>query len=141
MDVAHIMLGRPWHFDRRVLHDGHANSYLFVFKDKHLTLLPMSPSEALSNELERTRLQELKPTKGKKALLLRPRAPLSSDSCHEIIAGSLGYFGATRSNDKGSSTIVVSSLALTVVATRGRVVPKRGRMMCPSSARISSKLA
>ena len=27
MDVYHLLLGRPWQFDRHVVHDGHANTY------------------------------------------------------------------------------------------------------------------
>ena len=32
MDVCHILLGRPWQFDRVVVHDGKKNTYKF-FKD------------------------------------------------------------------------------------------------------------
>ncbi|XP_057857681.2 uncharacterized protein LOC131066838 [Cryptomeria japonica] len=28
MDVCHILLGRPWKFDRRSQHDGHKNTYV-----------------------------------------------------------------------------------------------------------------
>ena len=27
MDVCHLLLGRPWQFDRNAVHDGHANTY------------------------------------------------------------------------------------------------------------------
>ena len=27
MDICNILLGRPWQFDRHVVHDGHANTY------------------------------------------------------------------------------------------------------------------
>ena len=27
MDVCHILLGRPWEFDRKVIHDGRKNTY------------------------------------------------------------------------------------------------------------------
>ena len=27
MDAGHILLGRPWQFDRRVVHDGYSNKY------------------------------------------------------------------------------------------------------------------
>lgn len=37
MDVCHILLGRPWKYDRKVIHDGETNCYKF-FKDgiKHM---------------------------------------------------------------------------------------------------------
>jgi len=37
MDACHILLGRPWLFDRKVKHDGYLNTYTF-------TLAPLSPS-------------------------------------------------------------------------------------------------
>ena len=27
MDICHMLLGRPWQFDRHVVHNGHANTY------------------------------------------------------------------------------------------------------------------
>ena len=41
MDVCHVLLGRPWQFDRKVIHDGRRNTYT-IEKDgiKH-TLLPV----------------------------------------------------------------------------------------------------
>jgi len=41
MDVCHVLLGRPWQFDRKVIHDGRMNTYT-IEKDgvKH-TLLPV----------------------------------------------------------------------------------------------------
>ena len=44
MDVCHVLLGRPWKYDRNVIHDGRKNTYtlekngckhmLFPIKDK-----------------------------------------------------------------------------------------------------------
>ncbi|KAM1244297.1 hypothetical protein ACFX1S_035999 [Malus domestica] len=30
MDACHLLLGRPWQFDRKVFHDGYKNTYTFV---------------------------------------------------------------------------------------------------------------
>lgn len=43
MDACHLLLGRPWQFDRDVMHNGRANSYSFVFKGMKFTLLPSVP--------------------------------------------------------------------------------------------------
>ena len=40
MDVCHLLLGRPWQFDRAVQHDGRANSYNFMFEGTKITLVP-----------------------------------------------------------------------------------------------------
>lgn len=32
MDACHLLLGRPWQFDRKAIHDGENNSYAFKIK-------------------------------------------------------------------------------------------------------------
>nr|GEV06494.1 hypothetical protein [Tanacetum cinerariifolium] len=44
MDACHVLLGRPWLFDRRVMHDGYQNTYSFYHNDRRIVLTPMSPS-------------------------------------------------------------------------------------------------
>eukprot|EP00253_Pinus_taeda_P007187 PITA_07187 len=41
MDVCHLMLGRPWQFDRSVVHDGKTNCYKFVKDGIKHTLVPI----------------------------------------------------------------------------------------------------
>ena len=41
MDVCHLLLGRPWQFDRHVVHDGHANTYTLKKDGVHHKLKPM----------------------------------------------------------------------------------------------------
>jgi len=45
MEVTHILLGRPWQFDKQTLHDGHTNQYVFFINGKKTTLQPLSPQE------------------------------------------------------------------------------------------------
>jgi len=45
MDACHILLGRPWLFDRKVMHDGCLNTYTFSKDGKKITLAPLSPSQ------------------------------------------------------------------------------------------------
>jgi hypothetical protein len=68
MDVCHLLLGRPWKYDRNVVHDGRKNTYtlekngrmhmLFLIKDKEVktkvsnTVLLMSGKELL-NEVKK----------------------------------------------------------------------------------------
>ena len=47
MDACHLLLGRPWQFDRKVTHDGRANSYSFVFDGVKIVLVPGKPSEKI----------------------------------------------------------------------------------------------
>jgi hypothetical protein len=41
MDVCHVLLGRPWQFDRNVVHDGRMNTYTLEKDGKSHTLLPI----------------------------------------------------------------------------------------------------
>ena len=45
MEVAHVLLGRPWQYDRDVVHNGVTNRYSFSHKGKKVVLSPLSPSE------------------------------------------------------------------------------------------------
>jgi hypothetical protein len=41
MDVCHILLGRPWQYDRNVVHDGRMNTYTLEKDGKLHKLLPI----------------------------------------------------------------------------------------------------
>ena len=45
MKVAHIILGRPWLYDRDVHHCGKENTYSFMFKNQKVGLKPMTAAE------------------------------------------------------------------------------------------------
>ena len=53
MHAGHLLLGRPWQFDRRVLHNGYINHYTFEKDGKKITLVPLSPKEVYEGELRR----------------------------------------------------------------------------------------
>lgn len=40
MDVAHLILGRPWEYDRKLIHDGFKNTYKFTWETHQILLLP-----------------------------------------------------------------------------------------------------
>ncbi|GKF47059.1 reverse transcriptase domain-containing protein, partial [Tanacetum coccineum] len=46
MDACHILLGRPWLYDRRVKHDGYRNTYTFKKDGVNITLAPLNPKNA-----------------------------------------------------------------------------------------------
>ena len=51
MHACHILLGRPWQYDRKVTHDGFKNRYSFVMNNRTIVLTPMSPKEALKDQI------------------------------------------------------------------------------------------
>ncbi|XP_056857728.1 uncharacterized protein LOC130507034 [Raphanus sativus] len=44
MDACHLLLGRPWESDRRVIHDGFHNTYSFRFNNHKFVLKPSPPA-------------------------------------------------------------------------------------------------
>jgi len=44
-EATHILLGRPWQFDRKILHDRHTNKISFNFQGHKIILKPLSPKE------------------------------------------------------------------------------------------------
>ncbi|XP_048619971.1 uncharacterized protein LOC125590446 [Brassica napus] len=45
MQAGHILLGRPWQFDKETLHHGRTNIYSFTHHNKKHSLAPLSPQE------------------------------------------------------------------------------------------------
>ncbi|XP_021999385.1 uncharacterized protein LOC110896229 [Helianthus annuus] len=45
MDACHVLLGRPWLYDRRVKHDGFRNTYTFKKDGLYVTLAPLNPKD------------------------------------------------------------------------------------------------
>jgi len=43
MDVCHVLLKRPWLFDKRVTYDGYLNTYSFNKDDKKIPLSLLGP--------------------------------------------------------------------------------------------------
>ena len=52
MEETHILLGRPWQFDKKDFHDGHPNKFSFNFQGKKITLLPLSPREVNEDQIQ-----------------------------------------------------------------------------------------
>jgi hypothetical protein len=46
MDVYHLLLGRPWKYDRNVIHDGRMNTYTLEKNGRTHMLLPIKDKEA-----------------------------------------------------------------------------------------------
>ena len=44
MEASHLLLGRPWQYDRDVVHNSVTNKFSFVLKGQKVTLKPLSPS-------------------------------------------------------------------------------------------------
>jgi hypothetical protein len=47
MTVFHVLLGRPWQFEKKGIQNGYSNAYTFKEDDKTFTLRPMTPSQII----------------------------------------------------------------------------------------------
>ena len=52
MQAGHILLGRPWQFDRRVIHDGYSNRFSFTFLGVKHILVPLSPKDVYADQVK-----------------------------------------------------------------------------------------
>ena len=50
MKASHLLQGRPWHFDREVVHNGCANIYSMSKDRKRLLLTPLNPSQEMQDQ-------------------------------------------------------------------------------------------
>jgi hypothetical protein len=51
MQAGHLLLGRPWQFDRRVKYDGFTNKYSFVLNQRSITLVPLTPQQGYEDQV------------------------------------------------------------------------------------------
>ncbi|GJY33328.1 gag-pol polyprotein [Tanacetum coccineum] len=51
MDACHLLLGRPWLFDKHVYHNGHLNTYSLFINGKKITLTSLKPNEISKVEM------------------------------------------------------------------------------------------
>ncbi|XP_057994981.1 uncharacterized protein LOC131175280 [Hevea brasiliensis] len=51
MHASHILLGRPWQFDRKAHHDGYLNRYTFKKDGRKHILIPLTPKQVIEDQL------------------------------------------------------------------------------------------
>nr|KYP31528.1 Transposon Ty3-I Gag-Pol polyprotein [Cajanus cajan] len=52
MEACHILLGRPWQFDKKTMHNGLTNELTFTHKEKKFVLHPLSPSQVIEDQVQ-----------------------------------------------------------------------------------------
>jgi hypothetical protein len=104
MDVCHLLLGRPWQYDRNVVHDGRMNTYtlekdgrthrLLPIKDKEVkpevsnTILLMSGKELLT-EMEKKEDPQFFVVRKPRIVLTSTRVDDLPDEIQELLESSL----------------------------------------------------
>ena len=71
MEACHVLLGIPWQFDKKTMHNGLTNEITFTHKDRKFVLHPLSPSEVVEDQIQmRKKLEKERKEDKKKVLLL-----------------------------------------------------------------------
>jgi len=52
MEATNILLGMPWQFDRKNLHDGFTNKFYFTFQGHKIILKYLSPNEVNEDQIK-----------------------------------------------------------------------------------------
>ncbi|XP_052487953.1 uncharacterized protein LOC128041692 [Gossypium raimondii] len=65
MDATHLLLGRPWQYDKRAMHDGFTNRYSFMHASKKITLAPLTPSQVIEDQTSLKKSKEVAKEKKK----------------------------------------------------------------------------
>lgn len=77
IQASHILLGRPWQYDMRVIHDGYKNRYSFKKGDQTFVLAPLAPKEVHEDQMrlakamkeqKQREAESLKKKKGKEVI-------------------------------------------------------------------------
>ncbi|RDX86166.1 hypothetical protein CR513_32534, partial [Mucuna pruriens] len=50
MEATHLLLRRPWQFDKKVIHDGVTNDFTFIHMGQRVVLKPLSSSEVQEDQ-------------------------------------------------------------------------------------------
>jgi len=73
MEATHVLLGRPWQFDRKVFHDGFTNKISFDFHGHKVILKYLSPRDVHENQIIMKKKRENENVKSSKKNLLISR--------------------------------------------------------------------
>ncbi|XP_027155584.1 uncharacterized protein LOC113755923 [Coffea eugenioides] len=75
MQATHVLLGRPWQYDKRTSHDGFTNKYSFIHDNRKVTLVPLTPKQVHEDQMwlhqeseEQRRMKGIEKREGKMAL-------------------------------------------------------------------------
>ena len=80
MEATHVLLGRPWQFDRKVFQDGFTNKLSFDFHGHKVILKSLSPKEVHEDQILTKKKRESENTKSSKKALL-----ISSHGVNKVI--------------------------------------------------------
>ena len=73
MQARHLLLGRPWQFDRRVKYEGFTNKYSFVLNQQPITLVPLTPQQVYEDQVRLQKESDQKKESEQKKMIVKER--------------------------------------------------------------------
>lgn len=77
MDVCHVLLGRPWQYDNKAIHNGRDNTYEFSWMGKKVILLPLGKHTTSSKVPSTSKKQIFLLSQGKDLLYSKEQSLLA----------------------------------------------------------------
>ena len=103
MDVCHVILGRPWQYDRKVVHEGRRNNYIFEKDGMKHVLLPLEEGSIVEQHATKVvmltskkYLQQLEEDELSYAVMCKPKVIVTMTTVSNLleeIQGLLAEFG------------------------------------------------
>ncbi|XP_040945793.1 uncharacterized protein [Gossypium hirsutum] len=85
MDATHLLLGRPWQYDKRAMHDDFTNQYSFMHAGKKITLAPLTPSQVIEDQTSLKKSKEVAKEKKKMSVYASSRELRKCLSSHQSL--------------------------------------------------------
>jgi len=87
MEACHILLGRPWQFDKKTMHTGLTNEIAFTHKENKFILYPLSHSKVVKDQVQmkQKRDEEKKKIEKQEKALREQKAWEKSVPSHKVI--------------------------------------------------------
>jgi hypothetical protein len=102
MHACHLLLGRPWQYDRWATHNGFTNKYSLTPNRQPITLVPLTPKQVREDQLKLQRSNENKKKKERKAEIEKKKKGEKNIDQSEK---EREYFGHSESERKHSTTL------------------------------------
>jgi hypothetical protein len=136
MDVCHIRLGRPWQFDRNVIHDGRKNTYTLEKNGRTHMLLPIEEKkvkrEANTSILLMSRKELLKEVKKEQEMqfvvVRKTRVILTNTSMDDLPEGIqelLDNFSDIVVDELPNSLLPIRSISHHIDLIPGAILPNK----------------
>jgi len=136
MEATHILLGRPWQFDRKTLHDGLTNKIIFTFHGHKITLKSLSPKEVHEDQvkMKEKRENEKEKKSSKRSLLI------SSKEVKKVMLSQRAIFIAYPKKNLESESAIDSPMCLEYLVNEYKDVFQDLPKGLPPQGELSTKL-